>query len=88
VHKWQTLLLEEKDKICAHILEEELDRAKAQIKASIVMSEEKPSYKSEAIGKSIAIYGQYETPEQTLEYVNNTQVQDIKHIAKKYSIAK
>ncbi|MGV2433194.1 MAG UNVERIFIED_CONTAM: hypothetical protein LVQ98_08075 [Rickettsiaceae bacterium] len=47
------------------------------------MSEEKPSYKSEAIGKSIAIYGQYEPPEQTLEYVNNTNIEDIKNIAQK-----
>jgi predicted Zn-dependent peptidase len=77
------LFIEEKEKICADVTEEELGRTKAQIKASLVMAEEKSAYKSEEIGKSIAIFGEYENPEKTLEYINATTVQDIQNIAKK-----
>lgn len=77
------LLLEEKEKICEKVNEEELDRAKSQIKASIIMAEEKPSYKSEEIGKSYALYGEYEGPEKIVEYVNSTNVSDIQNIARK-----
>jgi predicted Zn-dependent peptidase len=77
------LLLEEKDKICSDVKEEELARTKAQIKASLVMAEEKSAYKSEEIGKSIAIFGKYEPPEKTLEHINATTVEDIQNIAEK-----
>jgi predicted Zn-dependent peptidase len=47
------------------------------------MAEEKSAYKSEEIGKSIAIFGKYEPPEKTLEHINATTVEDIKNIAEK-----
>lgn len=75
------LLLEEKDKICSDVKEEELARTKAQIKASLVMAEEKSAYKSEEIGKSIAIFGEYESPEKTLRHIEATTIEDIKNIA-------
>lgn len=79
--KVKTLLLEEAEKITANVTTKELERAKAQIKASIIMAEEKPSYKSEEIGKSYSIFGEYEGPEQTIEYVNNTSEKDVMEIA-------
>lgn len=81
--KVHELLLEEKDKICDKVNDEELARAKSQIKASIIMAEEKPSYKSEEIGKSYALYGEYEGPEKVVEYVNATTTSDIENIAKR-----
>jgi len=75
------LLAEEAQKVTSKISSEELLRAKAQIRASIIMAEEKPSYKSEEIGKSYSIFGEYEGPETILKYVNNTSEQDIANIA-------
>ena len=75
------LLTEEASKIVSKILPGELSRAKAQIRASIIMAEEKPSYKSEEIGKSYSIFGEYEGPEKIMEYVNHTSEKDITNIA-------
>ncbi len=77
----RTLLLEEAAKITSHISDQELVRAKAQIKASIIMAEEKASYKSEEIGKSYSIFGEYEGPEKIMGYVNNTTGKDVMAIA-------
>lgn len=77
------LLLEEKDKICESITTDELERCKAQIKASIVMAQENPAYKAEEIGKAIAIYGEYEGPEKTMEYINATTDKNIVDMAKR-----
>ena len=77
----RTLLLEEVSKITSHVSDKELARAKAQIKASIIMAEEKASYKSEEIGKSYSIFGEYEGPEKIMEYVNNTSGKDVTSIA-------
>ena len=75
------LLTEEASKIVSKILPGELSRAKAQIRASIIMAQEKPSYKSEEIGKSYSIFGEYEGPEKIMEYVNHTSEKDITNIA-------
>ena len=80
--KVKTLLLEEAEKITQNVTSKELSRARAQIKASIIMAEEKPSYKSEEIGKSYSIFGEYEGPEKTMEYVENTSEKDVMDIAK------
>jgi len=76
-----TLLLEEKDKICKGITEAELERCKAQIKASIVMAQENPAYKAEEIGKSIALYGEYDSPDKVMEEINRTKSSDIVDMA-------
>lgn len=77
------LLHEEKDKICQSITADELERCKAQIKASIVMAQENPAYKAEEIGKAIAIYGEYEGPEKTMEYINATTDTEIVDMARR-----
>jgi predicted Zn-dependent peptidase len=73
----------EVNKIISSVEESELNRAKAQIKASLIMSEEKPAYKSEEIGKAYAIFGKYDDPKHIIEYVNNTTITDIKSIAQR-----
>ena len=69
--------------ICNHISIEELDRAKAQIKANILMAEEKSAYKSEEIGKSMIIFDRYDGPEEVLDIVRNTTEADLLQIATK-----
>jgi len=76
-------LCAEINKICESVNQEELDRAKAQIRASIIMAEEKSSYKSEEIGKHFSIFGKYEGPEVVLGYVNKTTKEDVLAAAKR-----
>lgn len=64
------------------IIQDELNRAKAQVKSSLMMAEEKSAYKSEEIGRSFSIFGKYEGPEIILGHVNNTSIEDILSIAK------
>ncbi|MEY3197041.1 MAG: hypothetical protein RLZZ59_409 [Pseudomonadota bacterium] len=77
------LLLEESRKILDGVTEIELTRAKAQIKSSIVMAEEKSSYKSEEIGKTYSIFGKYEGIENVLSQINSTTVSDVQTIAER-----
>lgn len=75
-------LCDEINKVRLMIDETELQRAKAQIRSSIIMAEEKSAYKSEEIGKHFSIFGKYEGPDVVLQYINNTSISDIINIAK------
>lgn len=84
--KAQTLIKHldiELDKIKQSVNEQELARAKAQIKASIYMSEEKSAYKSEEIGKYFAIFGKYFTVQEIIQHIDQTTCQDVLNIARK-----
>ncbi|MES2214885.1 MAG: pitrilysin family protein [Pseudomonadota bacterium] len=75
-------LVDEAIKIRSHpVSSEELLRAKAQIRTSIAMAEEKTSYKSEEIGKNFAIFGKYEGPEEVMATVEATTDTDILNVA-------
>lgn len=76
-------LVDEILKICDNVTKEELDRAKAQIRASIIMAEEKSSYKSEEIGRTFSIFGKYEGREVLMNYINNTTENDIIAVARR-----
>ncbi len=76
-------LCDEIKKVCLNVTEEELDRAKAQIRSGIIMAEEKSGYKSEEIGKHFSIFGKYDGPEVVLGYVNKTTKNDILAAAKR-----
>lgn len=75
-------LVDEILKICDNISKEELDRAKAQVRASIIMAEEKSSYKSEEIGRNYAIFGKYEGFDVLMGHINSTEESDIISIAR------
>lgn len=74
-------LINEILKICDNVSKEELDRAKAQVRASIIMAEEKSSYKSEEIGRNYAIFGKYEGLDVLMSYINKTTESDVISIA-------
>lgn len=78
----ENLVIEIK-KITNKVTEAELERAKAQIKASIYMAEEKSSYKAEEIGKNFAIFGEYLPINTTIGCIMDTTIQDITNIASK-----
>ena len=81
-------LVNEIKKIMDHLTNSELDRAKAQIKASIYMAEERSSYKSEIIGRNFANFARYISVEEIIEYIMNTNIQDIINIGQKIFITK
>lgn len=70
-------------KACSKITEEEVQRAKSQIRANIIMAEEKNAYKSEDIGRNYSIFGKFITPEEVLDYINSTSPIDLHNIAQK-----
>ncbi len=75
-------LIGEMKKITENISKKELIRAKAQIKASIYMAEEKSAYKAEEIGKNFAFFGNYTTAEEVLQMIIDSEIDDITFIAK------
>lgn len=77
-----TQSIEEIHKIKSEVADEELKRAKAQVKANILMAEEKPAYKAEEIAKSFSIFGEYEGVDKVLNIIENTSIDDIENIAK------
>lgn len=76
-------LVDEILKICDNVSGEELDRAKAQVRASVIMAEEKSSYKSEEIGRNYAIFGKYEGFDILMHHINSTTEQDVVSIARR-----
>jgi len=68
-------------KICDAITDEELERGKKQLKASILMAQDNPSHKAENIGKNVAIFNQYFPPEEIIEQIYSISKSDISNIA-------
>ena len=76
-------IVEEMNKIRENISQEELDRAKAQIKSNIYMAEEKTEYKSEEVGRNFALFGKYFPAKQVMDIILATQINDLKSSANK-----
>jgi predicted Zn-dependent peptidase len=72
---------EEITKISSSITEDELIRAKNQIKACTVMAEEKTSFKSEEIGKNYLLFGKYIPLSDVMERIMDIQTKDLEKIA-------
>ncbi|MDX1923904.1 MAG: pitrilysin family protein [Rickettsiaceae bacterium] len=76
-------MLEEIHKITAHINDQELLRAKEQIKSCIIMSGEKTSYKSEESGKNYFLFGGEIKSEETIRIIEQTETKDLVNIAQR-----
>ena len=66
-------MLDEIEKAQDHIIEEELDRARAQIKASILMSLESTSARCEQLARQMIVFGR---PISTVEVVQRIDAAD------------
>jgi predicted Zn-dependent peptidase len=88
VEKLLTNLIIEINKIREHISEEELQRAKSQIKTSILMAEERPEYKSEEIGKNFALFGKYFSTDEVLDVIMNINTRNLTECAEKIFASK
>ena len=91
-HKNVTKLLDsliiEINKIQENISEEELQRAKSQIKTSILMAEERSEYRSEEIGKSFALFKKYFPTNEVIDVIIKTETSDLISSAKKIFASK
>ncbi len=76
-------MVDEIKKIRDLLDQEELERAKNQIKVSIMMAEEKTSFKSEEIGKNYSLFQKFISVEDVLKEISNTTTLDIIRIANK-----
>jgi len=76
-------LLIEVKKIQDHISEEELIRAKAQIKTNILMAEERSEYKSEEIGKNFSLFGRYFSTNEVMDMIMQTTTDHLTTSARK-----
>ncbi len=68
---------DEINKIKNSLSQEELQRAKDQIKVSILMAEEKTSFKSEEIGKNYSLFQRFISTEDVLDEIAKTTTSDI-----------
>lgn len=76
-------ICEELKKATDSVTEVELDRAKAQHKASILMSQESSSSRCDTIGRRLTCYDRYKTNEEILERINRVTAKDIGEILEK-----
>ncbi len=63
--------------ICQSVSSVELERAKAQIKASLLMSKESVSHRAEKLAANIASFDRYITTEEILEKINKVTEKDV-----------
>jgi predicted Zn-dependent peptidase len=76
------VIVEEFHKMTRHITPEEVLRAKAQIKASLLMGLESSSGRARRIAHTLLTFGHYVTIEEVIQKINNVTVEDIYGFAK------
>ena len=81
-------LIVEVEKICNNVTDVELIRAKSQIKANLLMAEEKNAYKAEEMGKNVIIFGKHIDLEELLENLRTITKHDVIQIAQKIFVNK
>jgi predicted Zn-dependent peptidase len=80
-------MINEASKICHYISEEELARAKKQVKVGITTADEGSSYMSKTIGMQYAMFKTYIPSEEILNIVDSTSVDDIVQISNRIFIS-
>lgn len=76
-------LLNEIDKVANSISDDEISRAKAQVRSSFLMSEDNVAYKSEEIGKNYAIFNRLITTSEVLSSIDSISKNDLLEVARK-----
>lgn len=75
------LITNEFTKLSEGIQEDEISRARAQLKASILMSLESTSSRCEQMARQISIYGRPITVEETVEHIDAVNEKSLKDVA-------
>ena len=83
VRELMPLIAEELNKVRAAVEEEEVERARAQLKASILMSLESSSSRCEQLARQMLIYGRPIPAEEIVEKVDAVTTQDVLRVAER-----
>lgn len=77
------VILDELEKISLNVTDEEVERAKAQMRASLLMSLESPAARTAQLARHILIFGRCLTPDEQIERINAVTASDIKNVAQR-----
>ena len=77
------VVCDELGKLTLGVSEQELDRARAQLRASLLMSREKSSARAEQIAQQLLIYGRPIPVEESLQKIAAVTPADIKRVARR-----
>ena len=75
------VMLEELGKVQAHVTDQELSRARAQVKASLLMSQESTGSRCEQLARQIQTFGRVISTEEVLGKINAVTEADIRRAA-------
>ena len=75
------VVCDELKKVGDTLKEEEIERAKAQLRAHVLMKRESTSSRAESNARSMAIYGRVISKEETIQRINEVDVHMLKQIA-------
>ena len=78
------LITDEMIKLTDRIHDDEISRARAQLKASILMSLESTSSRCEQLARQLSIYGRPVTVAETVERINAVGEADLKRVAERF----
>jgi predicted Zn-dependent peptidase len=68
-------------KLTNDLKQEELDRAKTQVKTGMMMSRESTVNRAEKLAGNLAVFGRYITPEETIEEIEQITIDDLQTFA-------
>ncbi len=77
VNELLDVTIDELHKLTQHIDEQELQRAKAQVKASLLMAQESSVSRAEKLAGNYAVFGRYLATEEILEKINQIDKQQV-----------
>lgn len=75
------LIKEEMEKVIADVSEDEINRARAQLKASILMSLESTSTRCEQLARQLSLFDRPISTEETVEKIEAVDISDIRSVA-------
>jgi len=75
------LIKEEMEKVIADVSEDEINRARAQLKASILMSLESTSTRCEQLARQLSLFDRPISTEETVEKIEAVEINDIRSVA-------
>lgn len=76
------VILDELKNISLNLSEAEVNRAKAQMRASLLMSLESPATRATQLARHLLLFGRCITPDEQVERINAVSVDNIKHVAR------
>lgn len=77
------VILDELEAICLNLSKAEVDRAKAQMRANLLMSLESPATRATQLARHLLLFGRCITPDEQVERINAVTANSIQRVAQK-----